>query len=50
MEPSQLLDVRQQIQSSRITDVEPIANAILACKDTDTLHQQLEQLNTMNVS
>ena len=50
MEPSQLLEVRQQILSSRITDVEPIANAILACKDTDTLHQQLEQLNTMNVS
>ena len=50
MEPSQLLDVRQQILSSRITDVEPIANAILACKDTDTLYQQLEQLNATSVS
>jgi phosphotransferase system enzyme I (PtsI) len=50
MEPSQLLEVRQQIQSSRITDVEPIANAILACKDTDTLYQQLEQLNATSVS
>ena len=45
MEPSQMLDVRQQILESRIGSVEPLARTILACTDTHELHQHIEFIN-----
>ncbi|MEK9742381.1 MAG: phosphoenolpyruvate--protein phosphotransferase [Gammaproteobacteria bacterium] len=45
MEPSQMLEVRQQILESRIESVEPLARTILACTDTHELHQHIEFIN-----
>ena len=45
MEPSQMLEVRQQILESRIGSVEPLARTILACTDTHELHQHIEFIN-----
>ncbi len=45
MEPSQMLEVRQQILESRIESVEPLARTILACTDTNELHQHIEFIN-----
>jgi len=45
MEPSQMLEVRQQILESRIESVEPLAGTILACTDTHELHQYIEFIN-----
>ncbi len=45
MEPSQMLEVRQQILESRIESVEPLARTILACTDTHELHQYIEFIN-----
>ena len=45
MEPSQLLEIRQQIRNTRLSAVPEWIERILACTDTAALHELVDQLN-----
>jgi len=45
MEPSQLLEIRQQIRNTRLSAVPEWIDRILACTDTAALHELVDQLN-----
>ena len=45
MEPSQLLEIRQQVRHSRLAELPGWAERILACTDGSTLHGLVDQLN-----
>jgi phosphotransferase system enzyme I (PtsI) len=45
MEPSQLLEIRQQVRHSRLAELPGWAERILACTDSTTLHGLVDQLN-----
>tara|TARA_B100000676_G_scaffold303450_1_gene353989 strand:- start:316 stop:2064 length:1749 start_codon:yes stop_codon:yes gene_type:complete len=45
MEPSQLLEIRQQIRNTRLSAVPEWIDRILACTDTTALHELVDQLN-----
>jgi phosphotransferase system enzyme I (PtsI) len=45
MEPSQLLEIHQQVRNSRLAELPGWAERILACTDSTTLHGLVDQLN-----
>ena len=45
MEPSQLLEIRQQIRQTRLSAVPEWIERILECTDTSALHGLVDQLN-----
>ena len=45
MEPSQLLEIHQQVRHSRLAELPGWAERILACTDSTTLHGLVDQLN-----
>ncbi|MEC9078826.1 MAG: putative PEP-binding protein, partial [Pseudomonadota bacterium] len=45
MEPSQLLEIRQQVRQTRLSAVPEWIERILECTDTNALHGLVDQLN-----
>ena len=45
MEPSQLLEIRQQVRQTRLSAVPEWIERILECTDTSALHGLVDQLN-----
>ena len=45
MEPSQLLEIRQQVRDSRLSELPGWAERILGCADSASLHGLVDQLN-----
>ena len=45
MEPSQLLEIRQQVRNSRLSGLPGWAERILGCTDSASLHGLVDQLN-----